>query len=235
MVRLHLVGFSTDLKNLVFATKKGAKSGGYVVAIDDRLSGTLREVARLVDEQKPTRAKRARPAADPAPPRTGKLTPKEIQGLLRAGKSAAEVAKLAESDTAWIERFEVPILAERTRVVDAVKAGYVSKPRLGPSGVSVGEAILANLRDKAVPGVEEIFDDGWDSRRRRGGVWSVSFRYLSRGRRKEARFEYDAETRTVRAVNAQTADLAWRPAPGGRAAARQSAPASKRARPTKRR
>jgi hypothetical protein len=120
MVRLHLVGFTTDLKNLIFATRRGAKSGGYVVSIDPRLKRTLKEVARLEEEgpaEPPPRAGASRSQS-----RTSQLTPKEIQALLRAGKTVEQVAKLADTDAAWVERFNNPIIAEKAGVIDDVKS-----------------------------------------------------------------------------------------------------------------
>src|SRR5258706_16056256 len=45
--QLHLVGFTTDLEGLIFSARKGAKSGGYVVALDDTLLATIDEAHRL--------------------------------------------------------------------------------------------------------------------------------------------------------------------------------------------
>ena len=45
MVKLHLVGFSSDLKSLVFSTRRGAKGGTYTVEVNPRLKRTLEEIA----------------------------------------------------------------------------------------------------------------------------------------------------------------------------------------------
>jgi hypothetical protein len=45
--QLHLVGFTTDRKGLIFATRRGAKSGTYVVSVDERLVSSVGELARL--------------------------------------------------------------------------------------------------------------------------------------------------------------------------------------------
>lgn len=213
MIRVHLVGFTTDLKNLIFSRTRGAKSGNFIVSIDPRLRRTLEEVSRLEQEKK--KADALKPARDSrAPVPSSKLTPKEIQGLLRKGKTSQEVARAAETDVSWIERFSTPVLAERAGVIQSVQAGTISKARLGPSAVPVGEAIASNLRDKRINIPPEILDEGW-SARTRDAHWEVTFRYLSRGQRKEATFSYDSATRQVTPLNSLALELAWRPAGSG--------------------
>lgn len=220
MVRLYLVGFTTDLKSLIFATRRGAKSGTYLVGVDERLRQTLREVDRLAEEAKSgqpvallvggeSAAEQADGAEAAAPPRHSRLTPREIQSMLRQGKSVEEVARLAETDVSWIERFTGPVFGERAVIVEAVKSAWITKPRLGRSGVSVGEAIMRNLRDKRIRIPPEILDKGWDAVRR-DGQWEVTFRYLSRGQRKEASFSLDPETKQVRPTNLLAAQIGWR-------------------------
>lgn len=236
MIRLHLVGFTTDLKNLIFSRTRGAKSGNFIVSIDSRLRRTLEEVTRLEEEKK--KAEAAKPRGDgkaAAPSPASKLTPKEIQSLLRKGRSIQDVARAAETDASWIERFATPVLAERVGVVQAVRAGTISKARLGPSSVSVGEAITTNLREKRISIPPEILDEGW-SARMRDNHWEVTFRYLSRGQRKEATFSYDPATRQVNPLNSVARDLAWRSAESTGArktAARRSRGGRRRGRSTK--
>lgn len=226
MIRLHLVGFTTDLKNLIFARRRGAKSGSFIIAIDSRLKRTLEEVSRL-EEEKDLKAEEDKKAAGDgqAPVRASKLTPKEIQAMLRRGRSPQEVAKLAETDVSWIDRFSTPVIAERAGVVDAVRAGTVSKARLGPSSLPVGDSIMANLRERKINIPPDILDEGW-SARMRDNHWEVTFRYLSRGQRREATFAYDPGTRQVTPLNAHARDLAWRPAP--KPAARRAPSAARR-------
>ena len=206
MVRLHLVGFTTDLKNLIFATRRGAKRGGYVVAIDRKLAGTLLEIDRLEQEarveERPSRGR-------PEPVRTSALSPKEIQTLLREGKSEEQVARLANTDVDWITRFVAPILAERDGVIRRVRAATISKPRLGPSQMPIEEAIQANLEAKKVSMDPDAFEDSWKAVRK-GGRWDVSFNYSSRGKKRLARFRYDPEAHKVEPANPYAVELAWR-------------------------
>lgn len=230
MLKLHLVGFTTDLKNLIFSRRSGAKSGGYMVVIDERLLRTLQEVDRLAEEARQGRDTGLDvPEVEAAPPRPkSQLTPKEIQALLRRGRSVEEVARAAGTDMSWIDRFTGPIFAEQATIVDAVRSAWIAKPRKGRSSAPVGDAVAANLRARRVRMDPEDFDAAWDAVRR-DGTWEVTFRYVSRGQRREATFEFDPETRHVRAANAMALQLGWRapePAPGDeerRAAAKTGA------------
>lgn len=220
MARLYLVGFTTDLKNLVFATRRGAKSGSYLVTVDGRLRRTLDEIDRLEIEKnsasKPARA---------APERSSKLTPKEIQAMLRAGKSPEDVAEVAETDVAWIEKFTPPILAEMAGVVDAVLSSSISKPRLGRSSAPVRDAIEANLVEKRSGISPEVIEEGWRAVRK-DGLWEVTLRYTTRGRLRKATFAYEPVTRQVRPMNALASEIAWR-APGAPRPRRSTRPRRK--------
>jgi DUF3071 family protein len=209
MIKLHLVGFTTDLKNLIFARREGAKTGAYLVEIDSRLRRTLEEVALLEEEPEAPLEPVIADGSD-AGRRSSKLPPKEIQSLLRRGKTAQEVARMAETDESWIERFTYPIIEERSRVVDAVKSALLTKARLGKSAMPVGEALVANLRERRVSLPQEILDESW-SARLKDGRWEVTFTYLSRGQGKDVAFSFDPETRQVEATNSLARELAWWP------------------------
>lgn len=226
MVKLHLVGFSSDLKSLVFSTRRGAKSGTYTIDVNPRLKRTLEEIesrqaendeAAAKEEEAAREAKTASAQRRPTFPQRpatplSRISPKEIQALLREGKTPDEVAQIAEADVSWIERFTSPIIAERAVVVDIVKAARISRTRRGLSSVPVGEAIVANLADKKVRLSPEEFDGGWTAIRR-DGQWEVTFAYTSRGRDVDAVFVVDHE-RTVRPFSPQASVLGWRPQPG---------------------
>ena len=231
MVRLHLVGFTTDLKNLIFADERGATTGGYVVSLDDRLKRTLDEVARLEDaegselqeeEVLVDEAEEAEDEAPAPPPRTprvvSKLSPKEIQSLLREGKTEEQVARLAGTEVEWVRRFSSAILAERRDVIDAVRGATLSKPRLGPSGMTVGEAVEENLGARRLRMGPEAIGAAWKAMRK-NGRWQVSFEYQSRGQKRLARYSFDPNTRQVEPLNDIALEL------GRRGEARGKAPA----------
>src|SRR4051795_7743895 len=51
--KLHLVGFTTDIEGLIFSSRRGSRSGGYMVVLDDRLLERIEEALRLRKEQDP--------------------------------------------------------------------------------------------------------------------------------------------------------------------------------------
>ena len=194
-----------------------------MVRLDDRLRRTLDEVSRLegggrTTDVAPVERAPAQPAEDSvvdgvparASGRTSQLTPKEIQAQLRAGRSVQEVSRMAGTEPGWIERFLGPIIAERKGIVEAVKAGVISRPRRGRSATTVGDAILANLRERRIHLSAEALEDGWRAVRGAAG-WEVSFRYLVRGQLKEAQFAFDVDSRTVVATNPMATQIGWRP------------------------
>lgn len=227
MVRLHLVGFTTDLKNLIFADEPGATSGGYVVSVDSRLRHTLDEVARLDEEAAEYDSAEPEvpeePQAPPAPRVVSKLTPKEIQSLLRQGKTEEQVARLAGTNVEWIQRFSFAILAERRDVIDAVKAARLSKPRLGPSGMNIGDAVEENIATKRVRMGPDAIDAAWKAMRK-NGRWHVSFEYESRGQKRLARYSFDPNTRQVEPLNDIAMELGWRSESRGKTAAPRTPP-----------
>lgn len=246
MIRLHLVGFTTDLKNLIFADHRDARSGGFVVSLDARLKRTLEEVERLeggpeevlevrprYDEaSRPTEPagryeaaqeyeaedfedevrEDAEPPEPPEPPRprvASKLTPKEIQSLLRRGKSEEEVAGLAGTDLEWVQRFSFAILAERAGVIEAVRSARLTKPRLGVSAKTIGEAVRASVEAKRIQMSTEDIEAAWRAVRTNGS-WRVSFEYFSRGQKRIAEYSFDPASRTVEPLNDLAMDIGWR-------------------------
>jgi hypothetical protein len=231
--KLYLVGFTTDLRGLVLSRQKGVKSGGFVVDLDEQLRAALEEAYRRHKgggsggDPVPARIAQVPPEPEKPPERVagesrprkkpgrGVLTPKEIQAELRSGKSVEEVAQMAGTDASWIERFLGPILAERKGIVVAVMTGFISRPRRGKSSSNVGQAIVANLKERKVTISPEDLEDRWSVGRNKGH-WEVTFHYSLRGQDKHARFAYDPES-GVTAMDTDASVIGWRP------------PASKRA------
>jgi hypothetical protein len=167
-------------------------------------------------------AQREVAGADAAEQQRGSsLSPREIQALLRAGKTPAAVAKLAGTSESLILRWLPPIEAERDQVLQGVWRQRVRKSRLGPSRDPLGEAVRRNLGAKGVRPEDE--DVSWTVARRDGDdLWTVQLRYRSRGRVQRAVWRYDPETDALEFRNELAAQIAWtRPrrgrekAPGG--------------------
>lgn len=141
------------------------------------------------------------------PPRRpdARLSPAQIQNLLRRGRSVRSIAKEAGTDHEWIERWLPPIEAERRRILEAAWSRRLERPRLGRSRENLREAVERSLRDRKV--AEE--DVVWEAARRRNGTWSVAVRYRYRGKTRSATWIYDPVEGDVDAASDLARDLAF--------------------------
>ena len=166
MRELHVVATSEDGRHVVLATRKGAASGDYRVALDDRLAAAVRGALPRPGETEPA-----------------VVTPKEIQARLRAGESPEQVAASAGVPVAKINRYAGPVLAERERVIAQARAGFVSRSRLGASALPLGEAVDRHLALTTGVRAETV---AWSARREETGSWVVELSYVSQARRRSA-------------------------------------------------
>jgi hypothetical protein len=221
--KLHLVGLTTDRDGLIFTARKGAKSGGFIVPIDDRVLSAIADAGRL-DNGAPVEVDATIPGVEVVPKRLrseSALTPREMQARLRAGRSIDEVAAEAGVDTEWVARFAVPILAEQAQVVELARALVYAKPRLGESSQPLGASVLQNLSDRGVFVPDDVANAGWSAFQLHDSVWMVRFRYRARGRAQEAQWEIDVPAGRLRARNRHASDLGYVD-PGRRRAAMDS-------------
>jgi hypothetical protein len=208
--KLHLVGFTTDRRGLIFSDRAGATSGSYVVDLDDSMVEAMRALGQV--DEKPAPPRRFAPGHDGAAARPASaLTVREMQARLRRGASMAEVAQTAGVAEDWVARFATPVFAEQAGVIRAVRAAYFDKPRLGTSALPLGEAVYRNLGDRGVNDPDEVLDGKWQAWQVRDNVWLVTFRHPWRGRDHEPAWELDQATGNVRALTRLAADLAFRP------------------------
>ena len=213
MRKLHLVGLTTDRDGLIFTARRGSKSGGYVVPLDDKILDAVAE-ARSGRNGTPDGVDvrfegRARDADRRGRPIESSLTPREMQARLRAGRSIQEVAAEAGVDTEWVARFAVPILAEQAQVVELARGLTYAKPRLGESAQPLGASVMQNLFDRGVFLPDDLADAGWSAFQLHDSVWLVRFRYRSRNRDQEAQWEVDVPTGRVLARNRHASDLGY--------------------------
>ncbi|MFN2506444.1 MAG: septation protein SepH [Acidimicrobiales bacterium] len=216
MRKLHVVGFTTDLDGLIFSTRKGSKSGSFVVAISDELRDKLAEVERLRNGDEsgggPASSdwgtRREERAAERTRPQS-ELTPREIQARLRAGRTIDDVAKEARCPREWVERFAPPILAEQVQVIELARSLTYAKARLGDSAFPLGESVVINLADKGLVLAEDEYTAGWSAFQAHDSVWMVRFRYESRGRFQQASWEVDVALGQLRSKDRLASDLAY--------------------------
>ncbi|MBW3576519.1 MAG: DUF3071 domain-containing protein [Actinobacteria bacterium] len=139
------------------------------------------------------------------PVHESKLTPAEIQSLLRAGRSPASVAKAAGTDVTWVERWMVPIVAERDQVLREAHSRRLTRSRLGESGDPLEQAVVRNLAERNI----DADDTSWAASRRADGRWTVSVRYRQRGRTRTASWWLDRDAGTLTASSPFARELGW--------------------------
>lgn len=225
MQRLHLVGFTSELDGLIFSAKTGARSGGYVVALDGELLDAIREVLERRDRSSSHPA----PAASFAPARPAQgsaLAPREIQARLRAGRRIEDVAMEAGVDDDWVRRFAAPVLAERAHVAARAHAAVLDVEGRGGSSESLGRSVATNLAAEGAVLTPDELDGGWDAYQLRETQWVVEFRAPLRTRDQAARWGFDVRTGRLTALNERATELGWVGADGPGAASGGVAPAS---------
>lgn len=206
MQKLHLVGFTTEHDGLIFSTRRGARSGGYVVSLDDG-------IFTAVDEAREHREQEAADAADEAITRSDRpesqLTVKEMQARLRTGRTVEEVAAEAGVTPEWVERFAPPVRAEQAQVIADVRASTFDRPRIGPSRDPLGTAVLRNLAERGVALTDEEFDDAWSTYQLFEARWIIEFRFEQRNRTYVAAWEFDTESGELTAADRLSTQLGY--------------------------
>ncbi|MFP5377055.1 MAG: septation protein SepH, partial [Acidimicrobiia bacterium] len=208
MKKLHLVGVTPDNDGLVLSTRKGSKSGGYVVALDDELVASLERARRQWQGDEGIDEPPGPPRASPSGRPRSSLSPREIQARLRAGSTIGEVAASAGVGEEWVQRFAAPILAEQAQVVERAQQMVFAKSRLGPSIEPLAASVQWNLSDRGVRFSDDVFGDCWSAYNLHGTRWAVRFSYVSRKRHQVAEWEVDLRDQRLSARNRLAAELA---------------------------
>jgi hypothetical protein len=203
--QLHLVGFTTEHDALIFSARKGAKSGGFLVAVDDALYDTIDEIGRLRDGDGDTPKRRR--SVTPRP--ESALSPRDIQMRLRAGRSVAHIASEAGVDEEWVLRFAAPIQAEQAQVIAKTQKLSFAKARLGSSGRPLGESVWWNIADKGALMAESTFDQCWSALHMRDSSWVVRFDFINRKKRQRAEWEVDVREGSLTARNRLASELGY--------------------------
>ena len=147
-----------------------------------------------------------------------RLTPSEIQRMLRSGKSPESVAEQAAVSLDWVLRWFQPIEAEQQKVITSVRGGRQEREGFGPSDDLIGAAVRTNLLTR---GIEP--EDGhvqWTAARPEGRpYWTITLRFTENGRVQRATWRYDIGTGRVTPRDDLATDLGWtapitHPAPG---------------------
>lgn len=136
---------------LIVATEAGEE---FRLVVDDAVLSELRQLSRR--EGGP-----------------GKVGPREIQSLVRAGKSRAEIAELTGLEEIDIERYEEPVLAERRYILELAQAVAVrTAPAEGAEqqfGVVIAERLIGLGAERAE----------WSSWRDEEAGWMIGLDFVS--------------------------------------------------------
>ncbi|HYH28658.1 MAG TPA: septation protein SepH [Actinomycetota bacterium] len=163
----------------------------------------------MVSEQDPHESQPALPD-EPRLVRTTttRLGAGEIQALLRAGRTVADVSSIAGAPEDWVARLERTVERERTVLVGQMLHERLERPE-GPSGLNLGGSIAENLGARGVP--DDALDTGWSARRESSGPWRVRFAYQQGGLGRQAEWSYDPKTRDLQALDEGASRLGWVP------------------------
>ncbi len=204
-------GLGTDLEGVraVIRRVEEAPPGGDAIALV--LEG-VEPVRGLTEEgaETPEHASREEEAERRRARVDSKMSPAEIQQLLRAGRGVRSVARQAQAPLGWVQRLALPIQDERVGVVMRLLRSYVVRARLGRSALPVGAAIIENLRDRGLQFPDRVVEEGWSASRPDGRRWRVQFTYESRGRTRRAEWDFDPQEREVLPRNDLAADIGFR-------------------------
>jgi hypothetical protein len=228
MVRLYLLGFTHDLKGVVFSRRRNGRTAAFWVPVDDQFLAALSKLERAKRDRDRTGRTRGGRKGDvldlsdlPAAARTRALPPvgrsqaragmpaSEIQKMLREGRTVKNVAAAAKTPIEWVERLAEPVLTERMGVVRLAQRAYMQRPRLGASSMQLGDAVRINLEARGANTDFEGIDAAWDARARSSGTWRVWFRFNHRGKRRVAEWEFKKGSRTILPRNRLAGQLGW--------------------------
>ncbi len=191
MRELHVVAVSEDGRHVVLAGTRGASRGGFRVALDDRLAAALRGDL---------------PRPGEVGPHVSELTPKQIQTRLRTGESAESIAASAGVPVARVERFSGPVEGEMARMIDAARAAFLVRGRLGRSAAPLGQTV-----DAAIAAAPSLRPDSaeWSTLREESGSWLVTVTWYAWGRSRRATWRYVPSLKTVTALDPVSATMGY--------------------------
>ncbi|WP_099331945.1 septation protein SepH [Actinomyces minihominis] len=96
-----------------------------------------------------------------------RLTPREIQALLREGLTAIQINEQTGTDIERVRRFEGPVRAEIMRAIDRALSSPVGNE---PDSPTIGDLVVDRLAERGVD-TEEL---RWTASKRDSGAWEVS-------------------------------------------------------------
>ncbi len=129
-----------------------------------------------------------------------RLSPREIQGLIRAGMSREEVAAATGASVEDVERYEPPVLAEREHVLAGALAVRVHLPE-APDLDTFGALIRVRLSDLNARG------ERWVAWKDQDRGWMIKLEFTASEIEHDARWTFDQRASSLHPVNADATAL----------------------------
>lgn len=166
-------------RSLIVATETGDE---YRLIVDDTVLSELRALSRRE-----------------AGPR--KASPREIQALVRAGKSRAEIAEQLDIEEIDVERYEEPVLAERRYILDQARAVAVRT-----IGADEEEQQFGNVIAERLIGLSAV-DVEWSSWRDEEAGWMIGLEFVSHDVSHRAVWSFDHRKSALSPITSDATNL----------------------------
>ena len=174
MRELELDGIHDDGEHVLLVDSDGER---YTLRIDKALRAAVRSDRPALSMIQ---------VADSAP-----LRPREIQAMLRSGRSAEDIAEASEIALERVRRYEGPVLAEREWTAQRARTFPV-----GRGGPALTDVVRERLAAREATG-----DIAWDAWRRQDGTWTLELTFSAGGRTRQAHWVADLDNRSVSPVD----------------------------------
>lgn len=174
MRELELDGIHDDGEHLLLVDSDGER---YTLRIDRALRAAVRSDRPALNMIQ---------AADSTPVR-----PREIQAMLRSGRSAEDIADASEIPLERVRRYEGPVLAEREWTASRARTFPV-----GRGGPALQDVVAERLAAREATG-----ETAWDAWRRQDGTWTLELSFSAGGRTRQAHWVADIDNRSVSPVD----------------------------------
>jgi hypothetical protein len=179
---LRIVAVTPERSHLVL---EDDDSHQFRVPVDERLANALRSPERA-------RPDGSRRDGQLEIALESQLTPREIQARVRAGHSVDEVAVAAGISTERVERYAVPVRAERQHVVEQAQRAP-GRRATGGKAPALAELVEARLAEQKVSSANLA----WDAWRGDDDRWVVSVTYPGTARERVATWSFDPRGRVL--------------------------------------
>jgi hypothetical protein len=181
MTGMSLKGLSEDGTHLIVVTTDGDE---HRLAISDELRDLVRH-ARVMRRDEESLATR--------------LSPREIQQRIRSGLNAAELAELTGEPVEAIAKFEPPVLAERSYIVQMARNTRIGRDTTAPT---LGDLVGDRLAGRGIDPDSVV----WDAWREIDEPWKVAADYRVEGRTARALWTFD---HVAKALTAEDDESTW--------------------------